>query len=206
MSPDYKDQLNRLQKEAPTIEVVYEALKQPQIDEKVVWAYYYPLSLGKAYWFFGGEQNEEIANQAAFDLVEHLVGNALPQYDESVAKLSPFYDKVAQNFFINYMEREVQKEPPIFYGHDEEVIQDPMAFYEDYPYDGIEDNFVFRLMEEETSEERVRQLKEDLFPAERRVLELLVEECTYKEIRETLGITEDALKTSVKKIRSLLRD
>lgn len=203
MSPDYKDQLNRLQKEAPTIEVVYEALKQPQIDEKVVWAYYYPLSLGKAYWFFGGEQNEEIANQAAFDLVEHLVGNALPKYNLAVAKLTPFFDRVAQNFFIDYR-RGVERTPPIFYGHLEGVENDTNPFNEEYPYDGIEPDFVPLLVEEEEGQARANRIRDDLFPAERRVLDLLIEEYTYPEIRAELGISEGALKQSITRIRSTL--
>ena len=202
MSPDYKAQLTRLRKESPPIEAVYAALGRLPDDSTICWAYFYPLSLERAYDFFGGD-NEEVANQAAFDLVEHLVGNALPKYNLAVAKLTPFFDRVAQNFFIDYR-RGVERTPPIFYGHLEGVENDTNPFNEEYPYDGIEPDFVPLLVEEEEGQARANRIRDDLFPAERRVLDLLIEEYTYPEIRAELGISEGALKQSITRIRSTL--
>lgn len=211
MSPDYKQQLQALQKTVPDIEQVYQAIQELQGGSKtaykVIWSRYYYRSLKKAYIFFGGEQNEEIANQAAFALVEHLVSHAFMQYDEDKAKLTPFYNKVAQNFFINYLEREVLTQPGIFYGRDYNITNsDGVLCDTEYPYDGIEPDFVDTLMEVEEVQERINLLKEDLYPAERRVLELLVQGYEFPEIREELDISVDGLKNSVRRIRSLINE
>jgi len=213
MSPDYKNQIDTLQKKVPGIDQVYTAIQELQDDSqtahKVIWSYYYPLSLMRAGEFFG-EDSEEEANQAAFELMEHLVSTAFMQYDEDKAKLSPFYDKVAQNFFINYMERVVLKQPAIFHGHSydggemslNEAEHEP--FLEDYPYDGIEPDFVDALMAGEEAQERVNALKEDLYPAERAVLTLLVQGHTYAEIAEELAKPQTAIYNSIRKIASLI--
>jgi len=208
MSPDYKQQIKILQKDVPSIEQVYQAIQELKKDSKtankVIWSYYYYLSLKKAYVFFGGEQNEEIANSAAFALVEHLVSHALLQYDEDKAKLSPFYDKVAQNFFINYLEREVLTQPDIFYGHDYNITgSEEVVIHEDYPYDGIEEDFVNYLIAQKETQDRIYTLMEDLYPAERAVLALLVQGYTSDEIAEELGKTTKAVSRSIEKIRSL---
>jgi hypothetical protein len=226
MSPQFKNQLTRLIRQNPySLDSVLEAitdLRAGQLMAKAaIWSYYYPVTLQKAYDFFKGD--ETVANDAAFEFMDHFAGDspAILGFQGEDQQLSKFYDVAAQNFFTNYYNRVVQKEPDIVYGHEQApdaeedfgdrdelthltkpVFQDSN---EDYPYDGIDtDDPETQALREEADydlKQRVLRIRDRLTEGDKAVYDLLLQDYNSQQIEEALDRSMESVRQSLYRIR-----
>jgi hypothetical protein len=211
LNNEQQDELRRLKRNVPDFDVVYAAVKALQAggaNTDPLWEYYYPICLHKGWEFF---EDPEDGHNAAFDLMEHWLKSVLT-YNEEKAKISPFFDKVAKNFFINRKEH-LDLGPEILYGgtpHDDDDDQEddgdgltyhkvPTEIGPDYPYPILQDG----PLDIALLQERALTIREDLFPADTEVFDLLIEGYDSDEIVEILGKTKNAIALSMTRIRSL---
>lgn len=226
MSPQFRFQLTRLIKANPyNLDSVREAIellrKGDEFGRNVVWSYYYPVSIQKAYDFFKGD--EEVAMDAAFQFMEHFVAG-ITNFTGEGQQLSKFYDVAAQNYFTNYYNRVLLREPDIVYGHEQAPdLEDdfgtsedlshitkpaPLEQTEDYPYDGVDtsDPETQAVQEEDDYDlkQRVLRIRDKLTRGDQEVYDLLLQDYNSDEICERLGRTVEAIENSFTRIRRAL--
>jgi RNA polymerase sigma factor (sigma-70 family) len=200
----------------PTIEEVYNSLKSGTVNRELLFRYFWPLCLTKAWEFF---PDEDDARNAAVDNMERWLID-IQNYNEDIAKLSPFFNSVTQLNFINYYEWNVKNQPDVELGwveepENEEDEDDDFSSFSrvntrfvdehDYPYTGIEYNDPETLfLKKEIRRERTKELLAKLAPADRQVLLLLIAGLTSEQIEERLGRTRAAVESSLKNVRGLV--
>jgi DNA-directed RNA polymerase specialized sigma24 family protein len=230
MSPEQKKEMNRLKQNYPTMEQVYEAVYEYQKTHdlkarNVIFSYYYPLSLAKAWEFFLDDSenydHDERARNAALDNIERWLDDVL-KYDKDIAKLSPYFNVVTSRNFVDFLRGETIKEPDIYYGYEEEWTDDisgedhppthrVSTTYndsEDYPYNGIDedDPETLAIKEEEREDlvHRVYQIRDKLTKGDQEIYDLLLREYNSDEIMEILGRSRSAVESSIKRIRQAI--
>jgi len=212
LNQEQQEELRRLKRNVPDFDVVYNAVKALQAggaNTDPLWEYYYPICLHKAWEFF---DDPEDGHNAAFDLMEHWLKSVLT-YDEEKAKLSPFFDKVAKNFFINRKEH-LDLGPDIIYGgtpydndggdpDEEEYVlaqrSAPAEIGPDYPYAILQDGPATYL----EAKERALTIRKKLTGKVAEVFDLLIQGDDSTLIAEKLDMTENAVALCFTKIRKL---
>lgn len=207
---EQQQELQRLKRNTPDFDVVYaavEALQAGGTETDTLWEYYYHICLLKAWEFF---EDPEDGHNAAFDLMEHWLKVVLT-YTEERAKLSPFFDKVALNFFLD-RKKHLDLGPHIVYGGtpyddigtdpDEDDFvpakkEGPVEIGPDYPFAVLQDGPLEKML----TEERVLTIRDSLFPVDKEVFDLLVEGYPSEEIEEITGKDMTSVKQSMYRIR-----
>jgi DNA-directed RNA polymerase specialized sigma24 family protein len=208
---EQQQELDRLTRGLPQFDEVLRNLKAFQKgegDADDLWCYYYPLCLKKAWGFF---VDPEDGHDAAFALMEHWL-EAIMKFDTTQQPtLMAFFERVSRNFFINYLKHK-ELGPDVIYGgtpydvdemDSEEVelraTEQVQEIGPDYPHKVIQDSPLDLLLVRTKAE----QIREDLFPADKEVFDLLLEGCNSMEIMGMLGRSDKAVERSMARIRSL---
>ena len=214
MKPTQVKELNLLKANAPTIEEVYTAIDEKNVD--VIWRYFWPVTLSKAFEFFS---DDEDARNATLDHMERWLVQIF-QYDGDRAKISPFFDAALQSNFVDWLRVNKEDMPQIDYGWTEEEPDEedeeevPLARclidtqHEEiygYPYTGRDDNTPLSTLlqkeEEENRQFRVEELFNLLTHSEKDVFELLLQGKTSHEIATILGKTPHNINEFLSQIR-----
>lgn len=226
MSPQFQNQLTRLIKGNPynvdDVRAAIEAVRGGnELAKQTIWSYYYPQALQQSYDRFG--RDEEEANQAAFELMEHLLGEkpAILGFDPDKGKISTWYDRIAENFFTNYYNRVLLRKPDILYGHEQEqemeedygdgedlshvTTASASSFVADYPYDGIEledpESLALKKEQDDDTTSRIVEIRALLYPGDQAVYDLLLENYNSDEIASILERTTVAVENALRRIR-----
>lgn len=231
MTPEFKNQLNRLaQANKYTISDVYDAIQRLKIewteaDRDIVWMYYYPTAINKAYHFLA--KDEEHATQAAFEFLARWIdeNRSCLQFSGEVVQLSKFFDVSAENSFKNYLRLTISPQPDIVYGHEQEDYEEDdygdgddlthirtpnttFEWHEDYPYEGTntDDPETIQIKKEEFADawKRADAIRAELYDADRDVLDLLLQDYNSEEIEAALKRSMSAVRQSVYRIRQVV--
>jgi len=227
VSPDYVQQLTRLKKAVSmTITQVFEAVQAAKGGDdaarKRIFSYYYPVALEKAYEFF--HEDEEVGNCSAFEFIAKFAGDkpSVTLFNGTAEQLSKFVNTSMENSFIDYYRWNVEKEPDITYGHEMPVDMDddysdsdelthlrrPDHSYQSvevYPYNGIDDQdpetLLIQQEEQADKDARVAKIREQLYPGDQAVFDLVLEDYNSDEIASILERTTKAVERAMSRIR-----
>lgn len=203
MTPEQQVELARLSKDLPTFEEMLQS-------KDAFWRYYYALCTRTCYEFF---KDPELAREAVLPLYEHWCA-AHERYTPDRMAMSRLFSLVSNNFCINFL-RDNSYGPEIIYQTEDEVEEDDeedairrvdkSAFVEDYPSSGVNYDDPERLSilgeEQVLTDERVANIRDNLFPGDREVFDLLLESYNSDEIANILERTVASVENSYRRIR-----
>jgi DNA-directed RNA polymerase specialized sigma24 family protein len=213
MNAEQHAEINRLSRHGYSIEQVANALTSllvgegdRKMQEHIIFHYYWPITLRKAFDFF---KDEEEARNATTSFMEHWKV-AMWSY-KPMATLSAFYNRVVTNHFMD-VQRKLDLGPEVLYGtetedmgDDENAAESVVAYTEEYPFNGVDTNDPETIaIQRETEHDlgtRVNDIREKLYPGDKPVYDLLLENYTSDDVASILERSVVSVENAIRRIR-----